>query len=245
MSISRTPSTSVDKALDVCEALSRHTRGMSVSEITRVIRLPASTVHRLLAQLKTRGYVRQDEDTGRYNLTLKMLDLSFRLLDRSELRLHAYSVVREYVLRTGHRAFIAVAGAGEVTYVWNSGPDEVVMHTAYGKEMPGHCSLYFDAARATRRLSCLRLVKPRDVVKGEPAMLRLGPVAGEGAQRLICTCAPVHDYTGREVVRVGLFSHGQTDGPLLDEHDGGAWELARRISFRLGHLSAAFLHASA
>ena len=51
-----------------------------------------------------------------------MLDLSFRVLGRSELRLHAYPVLREYVLRTGLRAFIAVPGAGEVTYLWSGGP---------------------------------------------------------------------------------------------------------------------------
>ena len=50
--------------------------------------------------LKRRGYVRQDDETQRYGLTLKMLDLSFRSLGQSELRLHAYPIMREYVLRT-------------------------------------------------------------------------------------------------------------------------------------------------
>ena len=55
-------------------------------------------MHRLLAVLKKRGYVRQDDETQRYGLTLKMLDLSFRSLGQSELRLHAYPIMREYVL---------------------------------------------------------------------------------------------------------------------------------------------------
>ena len=38
--------------------------------------------------------VRQDDETQRYGLTLKMLDLSFRSLGRSELRLHAYPIMR-------------------------------------------------------------------------------------------------------------------------------------------------------
>ena len=53
-------------------------------------------------------------------------------------------------------------------------------------------------------------------------------------QRLFCTCAPVHDYTGREVARVGVFGHGPDDRPILNEHHKGAWDLARRISMRLG-----------
>ena len=102
--------TSIDKALEVCEALSRAPRGASVGELARTLGLPAPTVHRLLAVLKRRGYVRQDEETQRYGLTLKMLDLSFQFLGRSELRLHAYPVLREYVLGSGLRAFIADPG---------------------------------------------------------------------------------------------------------------------------------------
>ena len=237
----RSAHTSLDKALDLCEALSAAQRGLSVSELARSLRLPPSTVHRLLSALKGRGYVRQDEDTSRYSLTLKMLDLSFRLLGRSELRLHAYPVLRGYALRSPTRSFIAIPSAGEVTYVWSTGPDEVAMHTTYGKEMPSHCSIYFDASQASRRLSCLRLVKRDDVTEGERVVVRLGTPSGsgEGAQRLLCTCAPIYDYSGREVARVGLFGHGSDERRLTGEQSRDVWELARLISMRLGHLTAA------
>jgi hypothetical protein len=241
--------TSIDKALEVCEVLSSSPRGMSLSELARALRQPPSTVHRLAAVLKRRGYVRQDEDTQRYGLTLKMLDLSFRSLGRSELRLHAYPIMREYVLRhtakvapsgsgAAGRGFIAIPASGEVTYLWSAGPDEVAMHTVYGKEMPGHCALYFSARQATRRLSCLRLVAQEDVARAEATVIRLGPppVAPDAMQRLFCTCAPVRDYTGNEVARVGFFGHGTDDGPILTEHHKGAWDLARRISMRLGYV---------
>ena len=116
-------STSIDKAFEICEALSRASRGLSISDLRRQLGQPAATVHRLLAVLKRRGYVQQDDDTSRYRLSLKMLDLSVRLLGRSELRLHAYPAMREVVLRTGWRAFLATASDGEVTYVWSAGPD--------------------------------------------------------------------------------------------------------------------------
>ncbi len=227
---------SLDKALDVCEALSAAQRGLSVTDLVRALRMPAATVHRILALLKRRGYVRQDDETARYSLTLKMLDLSFKLLGRSELRLHAYPVLREYVLRTGNRSFLAVPSAGEVTYVWSAGPDEVAMYTAYGKEMPSHCSVYFDP-EAKRRLSCLRLVQPKDATAPEAIIRRLGPPGA--VPGLQCTCAPVLDYTGREVARVGIFLHAADDAAFARVHPPAAWELARLISLRLGHLPAA------
>jgi len=77
----------MDKAFEICEALADARPGSACSELSRTLRLPPATVHRLLAGLRRRGYVRQDEETARYNLTLKMLDLGFRLLGRSEIRL--------------------------------------------------------------------------------------------------------------------------------------------------------------
>ena len=250
--------TSIDKALEVCEVLSGAPRGMSLSDLARALRQPAPTVHRLLGVLKKRGYVRQDDESQRYGLTLKMLDLSFRSLGQSELRLHAYPIMREYVLRTPYRGFIAIPSRGEVTYVWGTGPDEVAMRTVYGKEMPGHCALYFSPApavastadtprQATRRLSCLRLAASHDVQKPEATVVRLGPppVEPDALQRLFCVCAPVRDYAGHEVARVGVFGHGANDRPILNEHHRGAWDLARRISMRLGHMPAATLESTA
>jgi IclR helix-turn-helix domain len=228
---------SLEKALDVCEALAGVQRGLSVSELARQVKQPAPTVHRLLGVLKRRGYVRQDEDTARYSLTLKMLDLSFRVLGRSELRLHAYPVLREYVLRTGLRAFIAVPGLGEVTYLWAGGPDEVGMHTTYGREMPVHCAMYVDAS-AKRRLSCFKLEHSRDAIDPDHVAVRFGEVAASPIQRLLCTCAPVHDYTGRQVARIGVARHAADERPFANEQTGAAMELARRISMRLGHLPA-------
>jgi hypothetical protein len=239
--------TSIDKALEVCEVLSGTPRGMSLSELARAVRQPAPTVHRLLRVLKGRGYVRQDDETQRYGLTLKMLDLSFRSLGQSELRLHAYPIMREYVLRTPHRGFIAIPASGEVTYVWSAGPDEVAMRTVYGKEMPGHCAIYFSPRQATRRLSCLRLASPAELSKPEATVVRMGPppVEPDALQRLFCTCAPVRDYTGQEVARVGVFGHGADDRPILTEHHRGAWDLARRISMRLGHVPPSALESTA
>jgi DNA-binding transcriptional ArsR family regulator len=237
--------TSIEKALDVCETLSQARQGLSVSELARALKQPPATVHRLLAVLKRRGFVQQDEQTSRYALTLKMLDLSFRSLGRSELRLHAYPVLREYALsRNGVRAFLAVPRDGEVTYVWSTGPDAVAMHSVYGREMPGHCSLYFDAGSA-RRLSCLKLERTADRrgadgSAGPQPLVRLGDAGAPaaGAQRMNCTCAPIYDYTGREVARVGLFAHDVTEQSLVGTFHRDAWELARLISLRLGSLAA-------
>jgi hypothetical protein len=233
----RDTQTSLEKALDVCEALAGAQRGASVTELARALHQPAPTIHRLLAVLKRRGFVRQDEETSKYSLTLKMLDLSFRLLGRSELRLHAYPVLREYVLRTGLRAFVALPGSGEVTYLWQAGADAVAMYTAYGRQMPVHCAVYLDQS-SDRRLSCFRLEHASDGAQPDRIAVRFGKDARDPArpplQRLLCTCAPVRDYTGRDVARVGVFQHAACEQPFAGDQTTAARELARSISIRLG-----------
>jgi hypothetical protein len=49
----------------------------------------------------------------------------------------------------------------------------------------------------------------------------------------------VHDYTGRQVARVGVFTHAADEQPFCAEQAAAATELARMISLRLGHLPAA------
>ena len=229
--------TSIDKAFEICEALSRASRGLAISELRRQLGIPPATLHRLLAVLKRRGYVQQDDDTSRYRLSLKMLDLSVRLLGRSELRLHAYPAMREVVLRTGWRAFLATAVDGEVTYVWRDGPDDVAMHTTYGRALPGHCALYY-GPESTRRLICFRLESRGAVAVAPAEPRRLGAFPPAGTERaglhLGCTCAPVIDYAGREVARVGLFAHDLPDATLTRSCRAEVGELGRLISLRLG-----------
>ena len=61
----------------------------------------------------------------------------------------------------------------------------------------------------------------------------------QAMQRLVCTCAPVHDYTGRQVARVGLSLHAVDDRMFAHDQTAVAMDLARRISVRLGYLPAA------
>jgi IclR family KDG regulon transcriptional repressor len=237
--------TSIDKAFDVCEALSLEPGGMSLSDLSRTLKLPRPSVHRLLTVLKRRGYVRQDEQTLRYSLGVKTLDLSFRMLGRSELRMHAYPALRDYAAQTGCDLFLAVPTAGEVTMVRRSEAGDVAMSADYGREMPSHCVLRAlgNGTPASPAVSCLRLADACDVTRGAELVRRLGAgVEGDRAAaavpRVGCTCAPVFDYSGHEVARIGVCGQGVDDRALAGVHNRGAWELARHVSMRLGYLSA-------
>ena len=171
-----------------------------------------------------------------------MLDLSFRSLGRSELRLHAYPIMRGYVLRSPHRGFIAIPSAGEVTYLWSTGPDEVAMHTVYGKEMPGHCATVFLAAAgdAATELSAARHAATH-VEQGGSDDCAAGAAAGRArrdAAAVLHVRAGPRLHRPRSRQRRNLRPR-RDDRPILTEHHKGAWDMARRISIRLGYFPPA------
>lgn len=66
----------VDRALSALEILSRHMDGISVSELSEELKIPASSTHRILSSLKANHFVLQDEDSKRYRLGYKICGIA-------------------------------------------------------------------------------------------------------------------------------------------------------------------------
>src|SRR5947207_628085 len=70
---------SVDRTLDLFEALVEAGQPVSLSELSARARLPLGTTHRLLATLTARGYARQDAESRAYAIGYKVLDWATRI----------------------------------------------------------------------------------------------------------------------------------------------------------------------
>ena len=67
--------TAVDRCLSVVEALIDESAGVSLVDLAARLEMPNSAIHRTLATLASRGYVRQDPATQAYALTLRLSTL--------------------------------------------------------------------------------------------------------------------------------------------------------------------------
>jgi len=76
---------SVERALDVLLCFAGERGGLGVTQIAAKVGLYKSTVHRILAALESRGFVRREEATGRYHLGLKALELAQVYLSSGDL----------------------------------------------------------------------------------------------------------------------------------------------------------------
>lgn len=105
--------TAIDKALGVLFHLHEHAEAQRVSEIGRALELPKSSVHRLLAALRRRELVEQD-DAGRYRPGVGMLGLALGMLEREPLVTATRPVLEQHAAALGETFFLVAARGGRM-----------------------------------------------------------------------------------------------------------------------------------
>src|SRR5204862_5898334 len=98
----------VTRALEVIELLSKQDTGMSISEIHRALRLPLSSAANIVYTLKSLGYLERSEEGSRYRLSLKMLGISRRVLDRMDFLGRCHGLLEELSHESGLTVHLAV-----------------------------------------------------------------------------------------------------------------------------------------
>lgn len=134
---------SLDRALDVLEALAEAEEDLSVSQLTSRLGLPLGTIHRLLSSLAARGYVSQDRTTRRYGPGPRLLQVATRAA--SSQRFSLAGIARPSLQRlteaTGETSNLLVLQGREVTYSEQvSSPHLVRLFTEVGQRVPLYCT---------------------------------------------------------------------------------------------------------
>ena len=98
----------MDRAIAIIELLSRHAGGLPLMTIADTLAIPRSATHRLLADLKDEGYVRQEFDGGAYRLTAKIVALGFSHLAAAGVTARIQPLLDRLADRTGVLVTMAV-----------------------------------------------------------------------------------------------------------------------------------------
>ena len=132
---------SVDRALDLLEALAGADGEVSITVLAARTKLHVSTVHRLLATLLRRGYVRQNPDTSRYYAGAKIATLSEGRSRYNELRLAARPLLQALVEATRETANLSVLDDTMAVYIETATSPQVVrLFTVVGNRVPLHAT---------------------------------------------------------------------------------------------------------
>ena len=108
---------SIDRALTVLELLAQSREGFSLSEISRKLTLPKSSVHLLIGTLEKRGYLQRNALNGKYCFGLKLVSLSRTALENLDLREEAKPALQALMRRTGLTVHMAVLERNEAVII--------------------------------------------------------------------------------------------------------------------------------
>ncbi|MFE8702426.1 IclR family transcriptional regulator [Cytobacillus sp. FJAT-54145] len=246
---------SVSRALDIITLVGSKKGGLGVTEISKQIDINKSSVYRILSTLAQYGYIEQDNETGRYKLGYKFLEISSKLLESIDLRTEAKPFLQELENETNEVIHLVVYDQGEVVYIEKlEGNETLRMHSKVGKRAPMHCTSVGKAI-----LAYLPTITVVDILdrKGMPMHTdKTITSKDEFLQELIhvkqkgyaldleeneygitCVAVPIFDHLGKVVAAVSI------SGPTMRMTDDRLEHLKLRmlktgadISARLGFL---------
>lgn len=243
----------LDRTFDLLELLARFPEGLALTDIGERIGLHKSTVHRLLASLKERGYIEQDTDTSRYRLGLGFISLAGPYLNQLDLKSTAEPEMRRLSDSLGVTVFLATLRDGEVVYL-----DKVERYDGFrrfdiiGRHVPIHCtslgrSLVMDMENhrlkellggiTLHRMTPHTITDIDDVIANVESCRQRGWSSDleEHEEGVNCVGAPVRDYRGRIVAAISaVWRSDRTTGEMNEAGKAvadGAAEISRRLGF--------------
>lgn len=207
------------KGLKVLETLARLGHPVGVTEVARALGLQKSNAHRLLRSLAELDYVRQVEDTARYELTLKLWEMGQRVIVRMDIATEATPAMRRLAAATQETVHLSLLEGDEVVYVHKiESPHPVRAYSAIGGRAPAHCVatgkalLAFqppdavDLSAARKPYTAATITDP-DALRAELGRIRRSGHAinkGEWREGVFGVAAPILDASGRAVAAIGI-----------------------------------------
>ena len=132
---------SVDRALQIVDILKDHPKGLGVTEISHRLDVSKSTAHRLLSSLLQQGFVKQEAESERYLLGLKLIELGEVVSSRLDIRTIAAPYLHQLAETTGETVHLVMMDDLEIVYIDKTESDATIrMFSRIGKRAPMHCT---------------------------------------------------------------------------------------------------------
>lgn len=133
---------SIDRVLDILEALSAAPNGMALSELSAAVNLPGSTTHRLVKTLIDRGYALKDPSTGKYRLSLRTFEIGCRVSNVWDLLSAAKPYLDELAAFSQEVVHLVERDGAGIVYLYKAEPFKplVRMSSHVGLRNPMYCT---------------------------------------------------------------------------------------------------------
>lgn len=248
---------SVERALKILTLFSHRQPVLGISELSRMMDLPKGTVHGLTRTLVEHGFLKQDEQTRKYRLGLKIHELGIVLSGTLELNQKAAGPCHQLSRRTGLLSRIGIWDGGSVVITLNTHPNPMpVLPHQVGPRIHAYCSgigkailAFLDEQTLESYLSktTMTAFTPSTITskKGLMEDLKAARARGysidseEAVQGLGCIGAPIFDRQGAVAGALSLSGPvNQVLGENAENLSGEVLATAAEISRFLGYFPA-------
>ncbi len=132
---------SASRVLDVFELLVRHRHGLTVSQISRELKLPVSSVYELVQTLVQREYLESIPEKKAYRLGLKLLEIGSTYLQEFSLLDEARPVMRELIRTCDETVNLAILDKTDILFMAKEEGTKSMRLVSYvGKRLPAHAT---------------------------------------------------------------------------------------------------------
>jgi len=212
----------IDRALAILEVLADEGPALTLAELAGRIRLPKSTVLRLLNVLRQHRFVARDSRSGDYSLGLKLVELGTCASSQLDFVERARPHLDRLMAATSETVFLSVLDGTEAVAVDRvESPRTVRVPLNIGGRTPAYCTAngkallaFLPEAEIEARLSRAKLRRyTRNTIvtisglRNEFRRVRTMGYAIDREEReegLKCVAAPVRNHTGAVVASVGI-----------------------------------------
>jgi DNA-binding IclR family transcriptional regulator len=213
---------SVKKALELLDHFSVDRPELSLAEISREVDAHKSSVFRVLTTLEAVGFLEKDNQSGKYRLGLKILDLAGRVSGRSDIRQIAAPFMEELARETGEVVHLAVLDGSDIVYLEKKGQGQILtVATRIGGRNPAYASsmgkilladLPEEQIRTILGRGKLEKLTPNTITEIPRLMEELKRIREQGFALdneetfpgIRCVGAPIRDAAGKVIAAVSV-----------------------------------------
>lgn len=131
----------VERALDVLMCFTSQTPELTMTQISEMVEINKSTVHRLLATLEGKRFVERDPVTGIYRPGIRLLQMAFLTLEHNDLRRLATPFLHSLCDQYRENVNLSVLDDTDVIYLTViESPQRVKLAAAPGQRLPAFCT---------------------------------------------------------------------------------------------------------
>ena len=245
---------SVERALLLMELLAKENREISLTEISKSLGWPKSTVHGIIATLRDYSFVDQSSATGKYRLGVRFFEFG-NLVSRSwNIRDVAMPHMQKLNHLTGETVQLGKDDGGEVLYLEKLESTHVLrIVSEAGARLPMHCSglgkvlLAFKTPAERKGIISkqgLRAMTPNTITNKAALEKELENVRQKGyaidnqeiMMGLCCVAAPIYDKSGCVNYAISISGmQSSIQGVHFDGILAALQKSAADISFAMGY----------